>query len=216
MCSGSEMGGHGGHHGSCSHEHTGVDPAEMGVMYSLYQKIDIDHVTCLNEAVDESGRLVFKPWQNRLDKDMYVDSDADSELLFNIPFTGNIKLKGIILIGGEDGSHPSKIRLFKNRPHMTFDDVSVGADQEFEVHLDPNGVLEYSTKVVTFSSVSHLSIHVPDSMSGEPPSRVYYIGLRGEYSDAHRHGVTVCNYELLPSASDIDNPLKETSGHHVS
>ena len=27
------------------------------------------------------------------------------------------------MIGGEDDSHPAKIRLFKNRPHMTFDDA---------------------------------------------------------------------------------------------
>ena len=48
-------------------------------------------------------------------------SDADEELLFNIPFTGNVKLKGLIVMGGEDGTHPAKVRLFKNRPHMTFD-----------------------------------------------------------------------------------------------
>lgn len=37
---------------------------------------------------------------------------------------------------------------FKNRPHMTFDDVTVPADQEFEMQPDINGSLEYSTKYV--------------------------------------------------------------------
>ena len=41
----------------------------------------------------------------------FVISDADEELLFNIPFTGNIKLKGVIVVGGEDESHPAKMRL---------------------------------------------------------------------------------------------------------
>lgn len=34
---------------------------------------------------------------------------------------------------------------FKNRPKMTFDDTSVTADQEFELHPDATGTLEYST-----------------------------------------------------------------------
>ena len=40
-----------------------------------------------------------------------VCSDADEELLFNIPFTGDVKLKGLIVMGGEDGYHPSKVKL---------------------------------------------------------------------------------------------------------
>ncbi len=35
------------------------------------------------------------------------------------------------LIGGEEGSHPSQLRLFKNRPNMTFDDAAGKPDQEF-------------------------------------------------------------------------------------
>ena len=50
---------------------------------------------CLNESEEDSGKRVFRPWQNRLDKgpNNLVSSDADSELLFNLPFTGNVKLK---------------------------------------------------------------------------------------------------------------------------
>jgi len=35
---------------------------------------------------------------------------------------------------------------YKNRPMMTFDDIGCDADQEFELHPDPSGVLEYATK----------------------------------------------------------------------
>lgn len=116
-------------------------------------------------------------------------------------FTDSIKLKGIIVVGGEDGYHPNKMRLwvqrernykfiselillwilysvdflfasfyyflchlltaflfiqtvmillllfsYKNREHMTFDDVGMVADQEFELQPDPTGTLEYTTK----------------------------------------------------------------------
>ena len=51
-------------------------------------------MSCLNEAVEESGKKVFKPYETRLDRTEWVESDADEEFLFNIPFTGSVKLKG--------------------------------------------------------------------------------------------------------------------------
>lgn len=41
-----------------------------------------------------------------------VESDADEELIFNIPFTANIKLKGIIVIGEDSDAHPARLRMF--------------------------------------------------------------------------------------------------------
>lgn len=77
----------------CDHGKSGETGEELGVAYSLHQRIDFPNLTCLNETIDNSGRTVFKAWENRLDKVEFVESDADEELLFNIPFTGNVKLK---------------------------------------------------------------------------------------------------------------------------
>uniref|UniRef100_A0A1B6HQ51 PITH domain-containing protein n=1 Tax=Homalodisca liturata TaxID=320908 RepID=A0A1B6HQ51_9HEMI len=195
------MSGHGHSHGGCDGDHDHDDTPEMGLQYSLFTKIDMENVECLNEAVNNSGKDVFKPWEDRLNIEKFVESDADEELLFNIPFTGNVKLKGLIILGGEGETHPSRMRLYKNRPKMTFDDTSVPADQEFELHPDTNGTLEYSTTVVKFSSVYHLSIHIPRNFGAEN-TKVYYIGLRGEFTQAHRHGVTICTYETRPNIAD--------------
>ena len=117
-----------GHGCGCNHGSAGLQGEELGLQYSLYQKIDLENVTCLNEAVEHSGKLVFKPWEDRKDLAkvnvhpvkncifrlllfQFVISDADEELLFNIPFTGNVKLKGLIIMGGEDGHHPSSVKL---------------------------------------------------------------------------------------------------------
>ena len=35
---------------------------------SLYQKIDTEKLQCLNEAVEGSGRTIFKPWEERFDR----------------------------------------------------------------------------------------------------------------------------------------------------
>lgn len=135
-------------HGSgCSHEAVDIDnPNEMGIQYSLFSKINFENLECLNESEEGSGKFVFRAYENRLDFGKFVESDADEELLFNIPFTGNVKLKGVIVIGANDESHPNKMRIFKNRPKMTFDDAATQPDQEFEMTRDTEGVVEYSTK----------------------------------------------------------------------
>lgn len=138
---------HSHNHADCSHEANGIDPLEMGFQYSLYQKIDLHNLEVLNEAEENSGKNVFKSYENRLDFSTCVESDCDPELIFNIPFTGNIKLKGIRVIGANDDSHPKKVRLFKNRPKMTFDDTKSKPDQEFELEKDLTGSIEYNTQV---------------------------------------------------------------------
>lgn len=201
-------------HGGCAHEASelDVDPLEMGIQYSLYEKIDFLNLEVLNS--NDEPKNVFKSYENRLDFELYVESDCDEELLFNIPFTGNIKLKAVKLIGPDDGSHPKKMRLFKNRPKMTFDDVGAKADQEFELEKDLTGSIEYSTKVVLFNSVNHLSLYFPSNF-GEDTTRLYYIGLRGEFSEAHHHGVTICTYESAANPSDHTNKIMDAANHQI-
>ena len=174
---------------------------EQGLAYSLFQRIDMNNLTCLNEETDDSGKTVFKPWESRLDRDKFVLSDADEELLFNIPFTGNVKLKGIIIGGENDESHPSKVKLFKNRPNMTFDDAGAKADQEFDLVKDPDCSVEYKVKTVSFSSVHHLSLHFPSNF-GEDETKITYIGLAGEWTEANRVGVVNAVYEARAIPQD--------------
>lgn len=134
--------------------------------------------------------------------------------MFNIPFTGNVKLKGVIIIGGEDDTHPSFMKLYKNRPHMTFDDTSMAADQEFELQRDYAGLLEYVTKPVKFSSTYHISIHFPRNF-GDEKTKVYYIGLRGDFTQAQRHGVTICNYEARANPADHKTETQEDVRHMI-
>lgn len=101
-----------------------------------------------------------------------------------------------------DCCHPR----FKNRPRMTFDDARAEPEQEFELHPDNTGTLEYpvkwvttryncpgapkpggaarlpNTRIVKFSSVQHLSLHFPSNF-GADSTRIYYVGLKGEFSE---------------------------------
>lgn len=59
-------GGHSHDHCGGGHEHT---PPELGVVYSLYTRIDTNNVECLNESVEGAGKKVFKAWEDRLNRD---------------------------------------------------------------------------------------------------------------------------------------------------
>ncbi|CAH0404799.1 unnamed protein product [Chilo suppressalis] len=200
---------HDDHH---DHDHSGSE--EMGIQYNLYVKIDLDNLQCLNERIEGAGKTVFKSWDKRLDRTNFVESDADEELLFNIPFTGNVKLKGIRVASEDTECHPNKLRLFKNKPNMTFDEVTMEPDQIFDLQKDSESVLEYSPKVVTFSSVSHLTMHFPSNF-GADTTKIYYIGLRGEWTPGHRHGVTICTYEARPNLSDHKMKHLDSVSRHI-
>uniref|UniRef100_A0A8C7GDK6 PITH (C-terminal proteasome-interacting domain of thioredoxin-like) domain containing 1 n=1 Tax=Oncorhynchus kisutch TaxID=8019 RepID=A0A8C7GDK6_ONCKI len=161
-------------HRCCEDEH---EPAERGLEYALYQRIDIEKLQCLNEAREGDGKLVLKPWDQRTDREKFVESDADEELLFNIPFTGRVKLKGIVIAGEDGESHPAEMRL-----------------------------------IARFSNIKHLSGHISRNF-GTEYTRVYYIGLRGEYSQAHRHELTICNYEVSANPADhkVDSIIPQTN-----
>ncbi|XP_042194572.1 PITH domain-containing protein 1 [Callorhinchus milii] len=208
------MAGHGHGHGHCEAE-ADHDPAERGIEFGLYRKIDHQRLQCLNEAREGSGRLVFKPWEERQDRSQFVESDDDEELLFNIPFTGHVKLKGIILMGEDDNTHPSEMRLYKNIPHMSFDDTGREPDQVFQLNRDVTGELEYTTKIARFCNVHHLSIHISKNFGAEI-SKIYYIGLRGEWSEAHRHEVTLCTYEASANPTDHKMDRITSQTHFIS
>jgi hypothetical protein len=81
---------------------------------------------------------------------MFVDSDADEQLLVYIPFTGDVKLKSITLITGEGEARPTKMKVFKNREEIDFDLAEeLECVQEWEMaEAPPEGTvgIEYHTR----------------------------------------------------------------------
>jgi len=195
--------GNNGHGGCCDHSGDSIDELNA-TAYSLYQKIDMQNIECLNERIDGSGVKVFKPWSERLNREVYVESDCDAELLFNIPFTGDVKLKGIVVIADEE---LSTMRLFKSKLRMTFDDIECEPDQEFDVTYDSNGTIEYPVKATKFFNVHHLTIHFTNKVKEDEskPCRIYYIGLKGEFTQVNRDGIVIANYEIRPTENISDN-----------
>ncbi|OBT57475.1 hypothetical protein VE04_02266, partial [Pseudogymnoascus sp. 24MN13] len=66
--------------------HDDRDDSTPAIQHSLYQHIDFDAITTLNEAVAGSGAAVVKKtWAERLEDVPEVESDADEQLLMYIP-----------------------------------------------------------------------------------------------------------------------------------
>ena len=107
------------------------------------------------------------------------------------------------------------MRIFKNRPNMTFDDAEGKADQEFDMQPDHQGILEYIPTIARFSNTEHLSIHFPTNF-GEETTKVYYIGLKGDFMKAHKHGVTICNYEAKANPADHKASDFNPASHSVN
>lgn len=60
-----------GHHCECGQE-TKIE--NLAVLYNLYSKIDMENLECLNETIENSGKSVFRPWDQRLDSTKVISS----------------------------------------------------------------------------------------------------------------------------------------------
>lgn len=77
--------GHGDHHHH-DHEHDHSDDITPAIQFSLYEQINFDEVTTLNESTRDSGKaIVKKTWAERLDTEPELASDADEQLLMTVP-----------------------------------------------------------------------------------------------------------------------------------
>ncbi|XP_047970478.1 PITH domain-containing protein 1-like [Salvia hispanica] len=163
-------------------------------------------VSALNEAVSGSVESVFKDWEQRLNSsEGYLESNEDDpELIVFIPFTSDVKLKSISIVGGADGTSPAKMRAFINREGIDFSDAqNMQAVQEWDLAENLQGVLEYQTRYSRFQSVGNLTLHFPVNFGGDASTtQIHYIGLKGEATQLKRDVVATIVYEITPNPSD--------------
>lgn len=186
----------------CDHDHAHDGP-DRGFEFTLYQHIDTENVVCLNEKIPDSCQKLFKPWDKRYDVSEYTESDADQQLLFLIPFTGNVKLKSISIMGGPDDRSPAHFKVFVNQDTLDFDAAERGKPtQEWDMVRDaPKGELvEYQTKIALFNNVRKLGVFITDNF-GADTTVVHYIGLKGEFTPVNRNPI-ITTYEAAARPSD--------------
>ncbi|KAL2610889.1 hypothetical protein R1flu_022581 [Riccia fluitans] len=190
-----------------THAHDCADH-DCAASWSLYKHIDSPKIWALNEAVEGSAKSVFKSWERRLEfsNTCLRSNEDDPELILFIPFTSDVKIKGISIIGGPGGTSPRKMRAFINREDVDFSNAEeLSPVQEWDLTENPNGELEYQTKFTRFQGVASLTLHFPLNF-GADATEIQYIGLRGEATSVKRDAVTTIVYEISPNPSDHKTP----------
>ncbi|KAG0494217.1 hypothetical protein HPP92_005211 [Vanilla planifolia] len=201
---------------SCTHDHSCEDH-DCAADWSLYKHINIDKVIALNESIAGSVKTIFKPWDRRLDnlEGCLESNEGDPELIVFIPFTSDVKIKSISIIGGAGGTSPSKMRAFINRDGIDFSDAhNMQPIQDWELVENLQGMLEYQTRYSRFQSVGSLTMHFPENF-GADVTQMHYIGLRGEATQMKRDAVTNIVYELYPNPSEHKTPSEFGGFSHV-
>ncbi|KAI1447564.1 PITH domain-containing protein [Annulohypoxylon stygium] len=203
---------HGGHgHDHHDHENDHTDDITPALQYSLYQYINFDGISTLNEAHQDSGKaIVKKTWTERLETEPELESDADEQLLMTVPFTGQVKLHSILLRTSPSDSAPRTFKLFINRDCLDFETAEELQPTQIIELSQTSDIQELPVKRALFSKVRHLSLFFEDNFGDddEDTTRVSYIGFKGEWMQLGRAPSQIL-YEAAPNPND--HSLKGTN-----
>jgi hypothetical protein len=85
-------------------------------------------------------------------------------------------------------------------------------EQEMELKQDDDAKVDYPLIATKFSNVTSLAFHFPTNFGAER-TRIYYIGLRGEFLRPRQEEkkVVIATYESRPMLDDhkVHNPLSQ-------
>lgn len=149
----------------------------------LVDFIDWTGVECLNQ--DSSHSIVNALKQIfRDDEGLHLASDSDEQLLIYIPFMQVVKLHSALFKGPEEEG-PKTVKLFSNKEHMGFSNVSDYPPSD-TLELSPNHLVENKPvplKYVKFQNVRSLTIFIEGNQSESDVTKIHKIALYGTTVD---------------------------------
>ncbi|KAJ7349391.1 PITH domain-containing protein [Mycena albidolilacea] len=169
---------------------------------SLLEHVDIQQLNCLNESTDHSfAGIVAQKKVNTTSS--YLLSDADEQLLLNIPFHQSVRVRSIVIKSSAGEQAPKRVKLLVNRPSIGFEDVEDAEEPEVAQILDlpeddvKNG-RPIQLRFVRFQAVNSLHIFVVSNQGGVDETRIDAVDvlgltvettkdLRGLKSEEHDH-----------------------------
>ncbi|KAK6499269.1 hypothetical protein TWF506_003896 [Arthrobotrys conoides] len=201
-----------GHDHDHDHDHAGHthdDDVTPAIQSSLYNSIDFDAVSTLNESEPDAGKRVLrKTWDERLDTTVQLESDSDQELIMFVPFAGIVKLHSLLIYAPPDTTSPRSLKLFINRTDIDFSTASsTTPTQTLEIPLVPAAsrpeAIEIPLKRALFNNVRSITLFFEENHSygEEEVTRVWYLGFRGDFMKVGREPV-ITLYEAAANPRD--------------
>lgn len=133
---------------------------------------------CLNEADDHPMKWIFED-----NKDLYLESDCDPELLITMTFSQAIKLHSMKVQGPDDGSAPKTVKLFINQPNELDFDAARDYKAVQELTLSKDDVVEgnvVNLKFVKLQNVNNICLFFPDNQDDEETTKIERLILYGK------------------------------------
>ena len=104
-------------------------------------------------------------------------SGYGKDMVIVIPFTCEVRVKSVCMIGGDDGEAPTKLRLYKNEEAV---DINIQEEKKSVQDIELNeGENEYPVNMTKFNNVSNLVLGIDGSFGGSK-SALKFLGIKGE------------------------------------
>lgn len=191
--------GHSDHGHNHAHDHS--DDIEPALQSLIYKQIEFDKIRTYNESEPDAGtNIVKKTWQERLNPDPELTSDADEQLLMIVPFAGVLKLHSILVRASTSGSCPRTLRIYRNRDDLDFATAGDLEPTQTLTISQTNDIQDLPVRRAKFGNTYSLTLFVEDNY-GDEVSRVYWIGFKGEFTELNREPIEVL-YEKAANPKD--------------
>ncbi|KAG7091601.1 hypothetical protein E1B28_010620 [Marasmius oreades] len=158
-------------------------PKEKGDV-SLLEFLDLQQLNCLNESSEYSLKNLLASKSINTASNMWLQSDADEQLLLNITFNQTVRVKTLIIRSNDLAKAPKQIKLAVNRPNLGFEDVEDADEPGVAqiIDLSEDHVLKgdpIALRYVRFQAVNTLHIFVVNNHGNEDETVINAIDVIG-------------------------------------
>ncbi|KAH9470865.1 hypothetical protein MJO28_003294 [Puccinia striiformis f. sp. tritici] len=197
--------------------------------YSLYPYIDQSKSYCLNVDQPPNSRrgggghqdagigAIIRPIHTRneisSETSLVTHQDTGPEMIVHVVFNQPVRARTIVINVAKGDQAPRLARVWTNRSNaISFDQLDdLKPDQDWELDVQRETAVEYSTRLSRFQSVSSLSFEFRDPSAGQR-SRIYFLGVLGDVKQLKRDPSSQLTVGAENSADATLDSMREQSG----